>query len=89
VTSSVNPSVVRTGGDFHGEHHRGGPGSGTPTGTVQFKTNGVNFGGTVSLSGGSANSAAVSTLIAGSSTAVTAVYNGGQQFLTRAPTRRP
>jgi len=40
------------------------PGSGTPTGTVQFKTNGVNFGGTVSLSGGSANSAAVSTLIA-------------------------
>ena len=55
------------------------PGAGAPTGTVQFKTNGVNFGSAVALSGGSASSAAISSLAVGSYT-VTAEYSGDSGF---------
>ncbi len=61
------------------------PGAGTPTGTVQFKTNGVNFGSAVTLSGGSASSAPISSLAAGSYT-VTADYSGDGSFNTSSAT---
>src|SRR5439155_761688 len=54
---------------------------GSPSGTVQFKTNGVNFGSAVALSVGSANSVAVATLAAATYT-VTAVYSGDDNFNT-------
>ena len=37
--------------------------AGMPTGTVQFKTNGVNFGSPVTLTGGSASSASASQAV--------------------------
>lgn len=56
------------------------PGAGTPTGTVQFKTNGVAFGSPVSLSGLIATSAATATLPHGSNV-VTAEYAGDSNFI--------
>src|SRR5206468_10053641 len=58
------------------------PGAGARSGTVQFKTNGVNFGSAVTLSGGSATGVAVSSLTVGSATTVTADYNGDGNFNT-------
>lgn len=55
------------------------PSVGTPAGTVQFKTNGVSFGSPVTISGGVAVSAAISTLPHGSNT-VTAEYVGDSNF---------
>src|SRR5262249_29462710 len=51
------------------------PGAGTPTGTVQFQIDGVNFGAPVALSGGRATSAPVGTLSVGHHV-ITAVYGG-------------
>ena len=57
--SSLNPSTYGQSVTFTATvSGEGGP----PTGTVQFKTNGVNFGSAVTLSGGSATSTAISTL---------------------------
>ncbi len=52
--------------------------TGTPTGTVQFKLDGTDFG-TVALSGGSATSGAASTLTVGNHTVV-ATYSGDTSF---------
>src|SRR5204863_10180493 len=57
------------------------PGSGTPTGTLQFRIDGSNFGATVALVGGSATSGATSTLSVGNHT-ITAVYSGDGNFNT-------
>jgi subtilase family serine protease len=54
-------------------------GSGTPTGTVQFYSNGVALGGAASVSGGVASSAAVSFAEAGTY-AISAVYSGDGEF---------
>jgi hypothetical protein len=55
-----------------------GPGAGTPTGTVQFAVDGVNLGGPVALSGGTATSP-TANLDAGSHL-VTADYTGDDNF---------
>jgi hypothetical protein len=55
------------------------PGAGTPTGTVQFRTNGAAFGSPVALSGAVAISAVTSILPHGSNT-VTAEYTGDANF---------
>src|SRR2546428_698110 len=55
------------------------PGAGTPDGTVQFKVDGVNLGGTMTLSAGTATSVATTTLSVGSHT-VTAVYSASTNF---------
>jgi hypothetical protein len=81
VSSSANPSVFGQSVTFSAAVTAGSPGAGTPTGTVQFKTNGVNFGSAVTLSGGSANSAALSSLAVGNVT-VTALYSGDGSFNT-------
>ena len=84
LTSPVaNPSVYgQSGVTFHAVVSATAPGSGTPSGTVQFQTNGVNFGGAVTLSGGSATSGALLTTLAPGSYSVTAVYNGDSNFST-------
>jgi prepilin-type N-terminal cleavage/methylation domain-containing protein len=53
--------------------------AGTPTGTVQFKTDGTNFGSPVTLSGGSATSGATATLSVGNHT-ISAVYSGDSKY---------
>ncbi|MEI8194872.1 MAG: MBG domain-containing protein, partial [Phycisphaerae bacterium] len=53
--------------------------SGTPTGTVQFQSDGSNFGSPVALVSGSATSMAISTLSATNHT-ITAVYSGDSNF---------
>src|SRR5205823_462146 len=80
VSSSANPSVFGQAVTFTATVSPVAPGAGTRSGTVQFKTNGVNFGSAVSLSGGSATSVAVSSLSVGSVTTVTADYNGDGNF---------
>jgi hypothetical protein len=76
VASSINPSVSGQDVTFAATVSAVAPSSGTPTGTVQFKVNGANYGSAVALSGGIANSAPVTTLSAGSTANVTAVYSG-------------
>jgi hypothetical protein len=56
-----------------------GNGTGTPTGTVQFKVDGTNLGAPVALASGTATSPSTSSLSTGSH-AVTAVYGGDANF---------
>ena len=80
VTSSANPSVYGQAVSFTATLTWA---AGTPAGTVQFLTNGANFGAPVTLVNGIATSAAVATLPAGTTT-VTAVYTdtGGTTWNT-------
>ena len=82
VTSSSNPSVYgQSGVTFTATVSDASNGStGTPTGTVQFQTNGVNFGSAVTLSGGSASTAALPTTLAEGGLTVTAAYGGDGDF---------
>jgi hypothetical protein len=88
VTSPVaNPSVHgQSGVTFHAVVSATSPGSGTPGGTVQFKTNSVNFGSAVSLSGGAADSGALPTTLPPGSYTVTADYSGDSDFNTSSGT---
>ena len=81
VTSSSNPSVYGQSGVTFTATVTNAPGSsGTPTGTVQFQINGVNFGSAVTLSGGSATSGALPTTLPAGNYTVTAVYSGDTNF---------
>src|SRR5439155_12248918 len=65
VASSANPSCSGQSITFTASVSAVAPGSGTPTGTVQFKIDGSNFGAVATLSGGNATSGATSTLPVG------------------------
>ncbi|MFL5493448.1 MAG: beta strand repeat-containing protein, partial [Gemmatimonadales bacterium] len=72
LSSSVNPSTF--GQSISLSATVTGPsGTGTPTGSIQFKIDGANFGSAVALSGGSATSGSTNSLAAGSHP-VAAVY---------------
>lgn len=77
LTSSVNPSVFGQSVTFTATVNVT---TGTPTGSVQFVIDGANFGSPVTVSAGSANLSAISTLIVGPHT-VTAIYSGDSNFL--------
>jgi subtilase family protein/Big-like domain-containing protein/fervidolysin-like protein len=79
VGSSVNPSVAGQSVTFTATVTAVAPGSGTPTGTVQFKIDGVDFGAPVALAGGSATSGSTTTLSVASHS-ITAVYSGDGSF---------
>ncbi|PWU21096.1 MAG: hypothetical protein C5B50_02475, partial [Verrucomicrobia bacterium] len=79
VASSANPSVFGQSVTFTATVSAVAPGSGTRTGTVQFYIDGSPFGGPVSLSGGTANSSATSSLSVAGHT-VTAAYSGDSNF---------
>jgi hypothetical protein len=79
VASSENPSTYGDSIAFTATVSAVFPGSGTPTGSVQFVIDGVNFGSPVTLVGGSATSASISTLFVGTHT-VTTVYSGDPNF---------
>jgi hypothetical protein len=81
VASSVNPLVVGQSVTFTATVTANGPGGGTPTGTVQFQIDGINFGNPVTLSGGHATSGSISSLAVGGHT-VTAGYSGDGSFAT-------
>ncbi|MCA1684243.1 MAG: Ig-like domain-containing protein, partial [Actinobacteria bacterium] len=78
LASSANPSTVGQSVTFTATVARV-HGTGTPTGTVQFKVDGVNSGTPVTLVAGQATKA-LSNLTAGSH-AITAVYAGKLAFL--------
>ena len=85
LNSSANPSVFNQTVSFIITVTAAAPGSGTPTGTVQFQLDGTNFGAAVTMVGGTATSGSISTLKIGSHT-VTANYGGDKNFTaTTAP----
>ncbi|MFH0954014.1 MAG: Ig-like domain repeat protein [Verrucomicrobiota bacterium] len=80
LASSVNPSVCGQPVTFTATVSPVNPAAGTPTGTVQFRTNGANFGSAVVLSGGSATSDALPATTPAGTYAVTADYGGDDRF---------
>jgi hypothetical protein len=78
VTSSMNPAPPGQSVAFTFTLDAVAPGAGTPTGTVQFKTDGANSGGPVPLGGGAA-SYSTSSLAHGTHTVV-AEYAGDGNF---------
>jgi hypothetical protein len=79
--SSANPSVSGQDVTFTATVTASAPGSGTPSGTVQFQIDGSNFGSPVSLVGGVVTSVATSTLSVSGHT-IAAVYSGDPNFST-------
>ncbi len=77
LTSSLNPALPGTSVVFTATV----TGAGTPTGTVQFKTNGVALGAAATLNG-SGIATIASTTLAHGNVSVTAEYSGGGGFLT-------
>jgi hypothetical protein len=80
LSSAANPSTYGQAVSFTATVTGAG---GTPPGTVQFKTNGVNFGSPVVLSGGTALSEALPGLPIGAHI-ITAEYSGGGDFSSSA-----
>jgi len=78
LASSANPSVFGQSVTFTATLTAVGPGAGTPSGTVQFKIDGANFGTPVTLAGGIA-STATAALAVGNHT-LGAVYSGDGSF---------
>jgi len=81
VSSSKNPSDYKQSVTFTATINTISSAAGTPSGTVQFKIDGANFGSAVLVSNGTATSAAISTLSVGTHT-VTAIYSGDANFAT-------
>jgi hypothetical protein len=79
VASASNPSAFGQAFTFTAAVTVQAPGSGTPTGTVQFRVDGADQGAPVTLAGGSATSPIVSGLAAGPHT-LAAVYGGSAGF---------
>ncbi len=79
VSSSVNPSSQGQPVTFTATVSAVMPGSGTPTGTVQFKDGTSNLGAPATLNSGTATSSAISSLTVGSHS-ITAVYSGDSNF---------
>ena len=78
LISDHNPSAVGQSVTFTATVTSG---SGTPTGTVQFKDGTASLGSPVTLSGGQASSGAITNLSVGDHT-ITAVYGGAASFGT-------
>jgi hypothetical protein len=79
LRSSANPAGLGKSVTFTATVTTIAPGSGIPTGKVQFVIDGVNFGTPVTLNNGSATSAATTALKSGSHS-ITAVYTGSANF---------
>jgi len=79
ISSSANPSLLNQSVSFTVTVSAAVPGSGTPTGTVQFSIDGSKFGPAVALAGGSATSGSISALKIGNHS-ITASYSGDGNF---------
>ena len=80
VASSVNPSTYGQAVTFTATVGAVSPGSGTPTGTVQFEDNGSPIGSPVSLPTGSASVTFATSALSAGTHAITAVYSGDSNF---------
>jgi hypothetical protein len=78
VSSDTNPSVFGQSVTFSAAVSATAPGSGTPTGTVQFVDGGVNLGLPVTLSSGAATFT-LSSLSVGTHS-IAAIYSGDSNF---------
>jgi uncharacterized repeat protein (TIGR01451 family) len=78
VTSSPNPSLPGQNVTLNATVTANPPGSGTPSGTVQFKSNGSNIGGPVALVGGRASTSTSFGSVGAYN--VTADYGGDGNF---------
>jgi methionine-rich copper-binding protein CopC/uncharacterized membrane protein len=74
AAGSPSPSAIGQGATFTATVSSSAPGTPTPSGSVQFQVDGTNVGTPVTLSGGSATSAAISNMTAGTHS-ITAVYS--------------
>lgn len=74
LTASSNPSTFGQSVTFNAAVSVVSPGSGAPSGTVQFKADGVNLGSVVNLSNGSAS--VTTAALSGGAHVVTAEYSG-------------
>ena len=79
IVSSASPSVLKQAVSFTVNVSAASPGSGTPTGTVQFEIDGKNVGPAVALVNGAATSGSSSSLALGNHS-VTVFYNGDGNF---------
>jgi hypothetical protein len=79
VEATPDPSVAGVGVTLHADVDAVAPGSGTPTGGVRFRVDGVAVGGSVALGPDGADSVAVSGLAAGPHV-IEAVYSGDGDF---------
>ena len=80
VASSVNPSTYGQTVTFTATVGAVSPGSGTPTGTVQFEDNGSPIGSPITLSGTMASFTVTATQFTASGHSITAVYSGDANF---------
>ncbi|HZS44603.1 MAG TPA: Ig-like domain-containing protein, partial [Blastocatellia bacterium] len=78
VTTSANPVFIGQTVTFTATVVPTAPGGGAPTGTVQFKDNGINIGGPVTLSGGVA--AVVQSCLTPGLHTITAIFSGDPNF---------
>src|SRR5208337_4599031 len=85
LTSDTNPSVFGQSVTFTASVVAA-PGSGTPTGSVQFVIDGSNFGSPVALVNGSASISDAALNVNGSPHSITAVYSGAPNFITSTTT---
>jgi hypothetical protein len=79
--ASTNPSVFGQSVTFTATVAATAPGAGNATGTVQFYDNGSAIGSAVTLTSGSATSAAITNFGVGSHS-ITAIYSGDSSFVT-------
>jgi hypothetical protein len=78
--TTSNPAPFGQGQTFTATLHAVAPGAGTPGGTVQFRLDGVAFGGPATVTGGQATSGAATGLTPGTHT-VSMVTSGDPNFL--------
>jgi hypothetical protein len=79
LASSANPSVLTQSVSFTATVSAVAPGSGTPSGTLRFQIDGIDFGSPVTLVGGVATSDSISSLALGNHT-ISASYGGDGNF---------
>jgi hypothetical protein len=80
LSSSINPSLLGQPITLTASVSAVVPGTGLPTGSVQFQIDGISFGLPVKLVNGRATSPLISSLAAGSHQ-ITALYSGDGNFL--------
>jgi hypothetical protein len=81
VASSLNPSSYGSPVTFTATVTAVAPGSGIPTGTVQFNIDGTNVGGAVSLVSGQATYVISTLTVPGSAHMIKATYSGSNSFI--------
>src|SRR6185369_17782226 len=87
VTSSANPSAAGANVTFTASLTAVAPGVGTPTGAVQFRTNGVAAGAPITLSNGAASFS--TALLSPGTNSITAEYAGDANFTGSTSTMNP